>query len=172
MNAKPKSLTRSVVTGGCGFVGAPLVRQLLQRGEEVLVLDSFGVGGPERLPDHPRLVVRQVDIRDTGAVGDLMNRFGPSVVYHLAAIHFIPYCNEHPEEALEVNVRGTQSVIDAVSGAGERGMVFVSSAAVYPPSLQPLSIIFPSLLPWSRLSVDWQIPWVCIIWDPWPGPWL
>ena len=132
-----ESSARSVVTGGCGFVGAALVRQLLGHGDEVLVLDNFARGGPERLPVHARLSVKQVDIRDTAAVGEQVSRFDPAVVYHLAAIHFIPYCNEHPEEALEVNLRGTQSVLDVVSGAGKPGLVFISSAAVYPPSLEP-----------------------------------
>jgi len=55
----------------------------------------------------------------------------PQGVCHLAAIHFIPYCNQHPLEALDINVQGTLSVLEACKIAPPKMVVIASSAAVY-----------------------------------------
>jgi UDP-glucose 4-epimerase len=57
--------------------------------------------------------------------------FEPDTVFHMAALHFIPYCNAHPQEALDVNVLGLESVIRAVRSAPLTAFVFPSSGAIY-----------------------------------------
>jgi UDP-glucose 4-epimerase len=54
------------------------------------------------------------------------------VAFHLAALHFIPYCNSHPEETMAVNVVGTQHVLEACRNHPPARLVVASSAAVYP----------------------------------------
>jgi UDP-glucose 4-epimerase len=60
-----------------------------------------------------------------------IEEFRPDTVFHLAALHFIPYCAAHPAEALEINVLGLQSVLRALRSAPVESFVFASSGAVY-----------------------------------------
>lgn len=123
-----------LVTGGCGFIGAPLVRRLLDEDESVLVVDNFRTAGRDRLPANPRLEVVESDIRDRHRTIEIFRQSAPREVIHLAALHFIPYCNEHPLETLEVNGQGTRNVLEAGAQANVSRIILASSAAVYPVS--------------------------------------
>jgi UDP-glucose 4-epimerase len=79
------------------------------------------------------------DIRDTDALISAMRRVKPAVVVHLAAIHFIPLCDAQPRLAIDINVGGTQSVLDACGRVDTiEGVVFASTGAVYGPSNEAL----------------------------------
>lgn len=122
-----------LVTGGNGYVGRELVRQLIaQRDCEVHVLDNIA-SGEHRLAqmDQQAFVLHRQDIRDTDAVSELLNRIRPSIIYHLAAVHFIPACEAEPGNAVAINVAGTVNLLNATP-AGTK-FVFASSAAVYRP---------------------------------------
>ncbi len=122
-----------LVTGGSGFVGSWLVRALLeQTSARVVVLDNFVNGKREFLPAAERLVVRQADLTRPAEVLDVVRSTRPEVVFHLAALHFIPYCNAHPAETLQVNVVGTQHLLDACRVHEPHKLVAVSTVAVYP----------------------------------------
>ncbi len=128
---------RALVTGGFGFVGSQLCRTLVERGSEVAVLDDLSVGSEENLPPAISAEVRTIvaDVRDLEAVERHMLAFGPTVVVHLAAVHFIPTCEQQPTLAIGVNVGGTQSVLEACSRAGSvEAVVVASSGAVYAPA--------------------------------------
>src|SRR5829696_8392865 len=73
---------RTLITGGCGFVGANLVPMLLGRGDEVRVLDDFSAGGRDRLQGAGAEVV-EGDVRDAGAMARAVA--GMDAVIHLAA---------------------------------------------------------------------------------------
>ncbi len=126
-------MERAVVTGGAGFIGSHVVESLLDSGAEVLVLDNFQLGRREHLESAlatGRLHVAEGDIRkaaDLRVVAD----FAPDAVFHMAALHFIPYCNAHPDEALDVNVLGLDAVIRALRSAPLKTFVFPSSGAIY-----------------------------------------
>ncbi len=123
---------RILITGGAGFIGSALGKHLQEEGHEVFVLDnlSFGRRDLAGVPDDRFL---NVDIRDRAATRKVIGTTRPDQVLHLAAIHFIPYCNEHPAEAADININGTISVLDAVEASGSVAQVFVAStAAVYP----------------------------------------
>jgi UDP-glucose 4-epimerase len=130
---KSEQLERVLATGGAGFIGSHLVDSLLDSGQEVLVVDNFSLGRREHLDRaraSGRLTVVDGDIRskeDLRPVAD----FAPDTVFHMAALHFIPYCNAHPAEALEVNVLGLDTVIRSVRGACVKTFVFPSSGAIY-----------------------------------------
>jgi UDP-glucose 4-epimerase len=133
---------RVLVTGGFGFVGAHLCRQLVESGSAVAALDDCRLGSPANLAPNIRGEVEEVicDIRDTDGVAEALRRFRPDVVVHLAAIHFIPLCNARPRLAIDVNVGGTQSVLDACDQVDAiQGIVFASTGAVYRPSDEALS---------------------------------
>ena len=128
-----------LITGGAGFIGSALGRHLQQLGNEVFVLDDLSFGRRALAPvadDH----FFRTDIRDEAATRKVMDAVRPQQVLHLAALHFIPYCNAHPVEAAAINIRGTISVLDAATGVKEVEQVFVAStAAVYPIAEGPLS---------------------------------
>jgi UDP-glucose 4-epimerase len=131
---------KAVVTGGAGFVGSALVRLLLAKGWEVTVYDKLNPGRRDYLPDgQPKLSLEVGDILDEVQITETLRRVQPSVVFHLAAIHYIPYCNAHPLETIRVNVEGTESVLRACRAAETPRVVFASTAAVYPAQAGPLS---------------------------------
>src|SRR5216684_3338019 len=126
-------MDRVLVTGGAGFIGSHLVESLLDRGAHVLVVDDFRLGRREHLENRGRrghLTVIDGDIRSAEDLRPVAD-FAPDTVFHMAALHFIPYCNAHPQEALEVNVLGLDAVIRAVRTAPLRAFVFPSSGAIY-----------------------------------------
>jgi UDP-glucose 4-epimerase len=124
--------TRVLVTGGAGFIGIPLTRSLLERGCEVAILDCFRYPARRRfVPEHPILTVYEGDLRNDTWTRQVVEDFKPSVVYHLAAIHYIPECEANPIEALEINVVSTQIILDAVRSLPLRRFHFSSTSAVY-----------------------------------------
>jgi UDP-glucose 4-epimerase len=128
---------RTLVTGGFGFVGSQLCRTLVESGATVAVLDDLSVGSAANLPAEVAGEVRSLvaDVRDLETVERHVVDFLPSVVLHLAAVHFIPTCERHPTRAIEVNVAGTQAVLEACGRSGSvEAVVVASSGAVYAPS--------------------------------------
>jgi UDP-glucose 4-epimerase len=128
---------RAFIVGGAGFIGSRLARDLIAQGREVVVFDRLSTGRKDLLPNGTALV--QGDILDQAALLDAMRQSRPGVVFHLAALHFIPYCNAHPQETLRVNVEGTENVLRACAEIPPDRVVFASSAAVYGVSDQAYS---------------------------------
>jgi UDP-glucose 4-epimerase len=131
--------SRIVVTGGCGFVGGPVVRRLVACGNEVTVYDDLSRGAETSLgPLRAHVPVIQGDIRDEALLRRTLGDANAEVVVHLAAMHFIPDCNSDPGACLSTNVSGTQQVLESlITCPTIQGFVFASTAAVYAPSLAP-----------------------------------
>lgn len=70
-----------------------------------------------------------MDIRSK-KIETVVEKYEPDIIIHLAAIHYIPYCNANPEETFDVNIMGTRNLLEA---SGDVDFLFASSAAVYPP---------------------------------------
>ncbi|MES2441444.1 MAG: NAD(P)-dependent oxidoreductase [Pseudomonadota bacterium] len=125
-------MQRVLVTGGAGFIGSHVVDELVARGDDVHVIDNFFNGRRE----HLSLLdsnIHEGDLRDSAWLKAMIATIAPERVFHLAAIHFIPYCNDHPTEAVMINIQGTQNLLDALAGTPVERLFFASTAAVYPP---------------------------------------
>jgi UDP-glucose 4-epimerase len=131
-DGSPNEVGAVLVTGGAGFVGATLVRDLVDDGVRVGVYDNWANASSTRLPTDASLEVFEGDIRDEARVRKAIEVFEPDVVVHLAAIHFIPHCNAYPEECWDVNTLGTLRLMAALPGTSVRRVVVASTAAVYP----------------------------------------
>ncbi len=119
------------VTGGCGFIGATVVRQLLEQGaDRVVVLDSLKAGRRERLPDDPRLVFVETTLGEI-PVETLTRQFrGLDGVFHLAAEKHRPSLDS-PRDLVLTNVLGTRDVVEAGRIAGIHKLIFSSSLYAY-----------------------------------------
>lgn len=120
----------ALVTGAAGFIGSRVVARLAASGRLVAALDDESAGLP--LPAATAHIVPvRGDIRDAAVVEKAMAAVKPRLVVHLAAIHHIPTCTAEPRRALDVNVVGTQTVLDAAARHQCGMVVIASSGAVY-----------------------------------------
>jgi nucleoside-diphosphate-sugar epimerase len=124
-------MKRFVVTGGAGFIGSGLVRQLLaERGVEVCVVDNLLTGHARNLDEvRERIVFEQTDIRDYEATARAIG--GADVVFHLAAIPSVPRSIHEPAPSHEVNIDGTFNVFRACSEANVQRVVYAASSSAY-----------------------------------------
>ena len=118
---------RVLVTGGAGFIGSALTKELCERGHDVVVLDSFITGHRERIPDDVELHV--ADIRDQEGVSKAC--VGAEVVFHIAALRSVARSVDDPLLSTDCNVLGTINVLDAATRADVRRVVYASSSSVY-----------------------------------------
>ncbi len=108
---------RVLVTGGAGFIGSELVRQLVAEGTDVINLDKLTYAGNLEslisVEGRPNYTFIQADICDTVAVSTILSHFQPDAVMHLAAESHVDRSIEGPRAFIETNVLGTYSLLDA-----------------------------------------------------------
>jgi UDP-glucose 4-epimerase len=121
-------LSRVLVTGGGGFIGSNLVRALLERGDDVKVLDNFATGNRANL-DGLDVEVVEGELRSYERVHNAVR--GVEVVHHLGALGSVPRSVQDPLTTSAVNVEGTLNVLLAARDEGVRRVVFASSSSVY-----------------------------------------
>jgi len=123
-------VTRALVTGGAGFIGSNLVAELLERGDEVRVLDNFSTGSRANLGALGREVeVVEGDLRSYERVHTAVR--GAEVVFHQGALGSVPRSVQDPLSSTAVNVEGTLNVLLAARDEGIRRVVAASSSSVY-----------------------------------------
>jgi UDP-glucose 4-epimerase len=128
--------TTVVVTGGAGFIGRALVRELVAVGHRVVVLDNLSLPRAEIRPLPRGADLVEADVRDSARVQSMLESERPATVYHLAAIHFIPACEADPPGCISVNTAGAASVLEACARVSPQpACVLASTGAVYAPSL-------------------------------------
>lgn len=127
-----------LVTGGAGYIGSYLVDELISAGLKVVVVDDLRRAGDRNIAhclDRVKLAV--VDIVNVDQLALVFKEYNPETVFHIAALHFIPYCNTHPNETIRVNTLGTQKVVDCCARFGVQNIFYASTAAVYAPAIEP-----------------------------------
>jgi nucleoside-diphosphate-sugar epimerase len=132
-------MSHVLVTGGTGCIGAATVGHLLRLGVDRV---TIAVRNPDRTrlrlwlqnAEDPRVAFCPLDLRDADAITAAVREIRPTLVVHLAALQS-PDCEAHPLLGMQVNVGGTEALLQtcaALRGSVER-FVFASSAAVYGP---------------------------------------
>jgi UDP-glucose 4-epimerase len=145
-----------LITGGAGFIGSHLVDALLEAGHTVTVLDDLSVGKLRNIDHHhahPAFRFIQGSILDKTLVTDLIARVDG--VYHLAAVVGVKYVVEDPLRGMNVNVKGTETILQAASERGCK-VVLASSSEIYgksgqlPFAEEDVTVIGPTSVPrWS-----------------------
>lgn len=125
---------RVVVTGGAGFIGANLVRRLLEEGHDVVVVDDLSTGSRANLDEvRDRVVLHEASVLDPAALDTAFA--GADAVVHLAARPSVPRSIDDPVATHRANADGTLAVLEAVRRAGGAGttpyVVVASSSSVY-----------------------------------------
>lgn len=119
-----------LVTGGAGFIGSHIAKELVRQGQQVTVLDNLSGGKLENLElVKDRITFIEGDICDFSAL--LKACIGVDYVLHLAALISVAESMAKPQETAKVNVQGTVNVLEAAKQCGVKRVVFSSSAAVY-----------------------------------------
>jgi nucleoside-diphosphate-sugar epimerase len=123
-------LSLVLVTGGAGFIGSNLVQALLERGDDVRVLDNFSTGSRANLTSLGRDVeVVEGDLRSYERVHTAVR--GVEVVFHQGALGSVPRSVQDPLTSTAVNVEGTVNVLLAARDENVRRIVAASSSSVY-----------------------------------------
>jgi len=121
---------RYLVTGGAGFIGSHLAEALLDQGESVRVLDNLATGRETNLAAlQGRAQLIRGDLRNLEAVRAAVE--GVEVVFHQGALASVPRSIADPVTSLEININGTQNVLQAAQDAGVRRVVYASSSSIY-----------------------------------------
>jgi len=122
---------KTLVTGGCGFIGSNLVDLLVDCGHEVVVVDNLSSKGTPHFNRNATYFVE--DLTEYDKVQHLFE--GVDCVYHMASEVSIQYCVEYPNESMRNNILSTTNALEASRSHGVKRFVFSSTSAVYGNSL-------------------------------------
>lgn len=117
-----------LVTGGAGYIGSHVVRQLGEQGENVVVLDNLSTGFREAVL-HGTLV--EGDTGDTALVSRVLDQYQVDTVMHFAAHTIVPESVSNPLKYYRNNTANTRNLLECCQDAGIQRFVFSSTAAVY-----------------------------------------
>jgi UDP-glucuronate 4-epimerase len=133
-----------LITGAAGFIGSHLAERLLARGDQVIGLDNFDPFYPREAKErnllgpkaHSGFTFVEADLRDARATTDLLERYHPQRIVHLAAKAGVRPSLENPAAYVEANVHGTLNLLLACQRSPVEHLVFASSSSVYGKDVQ------------------------------------
>jgi UDP-glucose 4-epimerase len=153
-------VTSVLVTGGAGYIGSHMVLGLLDRGEQVVVLDNLVTGVRGLVAEAAHFV--EGDIRDARLVRDLIERHRIGSVIHFAGSVVVPDSVENPLAYYANNTAASRDLIESCVACGVKRFIFSSTAAVYgvtdTPSLDEDAPKHPTS-PYgsSKLMTEWML---------------
>jgi UDP-glucose 4-epimerase len=118
-----------LVTGGAGYIGGHLVRELIKAGYDVVVLDNLSTGRKENI--DPKAVFVEGDLADENLLKDIFASNNFEAVFHMAASLEVEESVREPAKYLENNCINTYNLLKAMNEANCKKIIFSSSAAVY-----------------------------------------
>lgn len=126
-----------LVTGGAGFIGSHVVARLLERGDEVVIVDNINSYYDPELK-RARLAVLtkgaqlyEIDIADFDALEEVFKIHSFDLIYHIAAQAGVRYSLSHPEVYIRTNEVGTKNILELARTHGTPPIIFASSSSVY-----------------------------------------
>ncbi len=127
---------RVIITGGAGFIGYHLTRELIKQGHDVTVFDDFSGVGSERIFEVKDVTVVKGDVSSTSELCECCRK--ADAIYHLAAQTNVAHSMQEPEDDMQTNLKGTVNVLEVARHEGAK-LVFTSTAAVYgQPVINPI----------------------------------
>lgn len=128
-----------LITGGAGFIGSHLAEKLLERGDEVLVIDNYETGRKDNLTAHKNLTVIEGTIADGGLVDSAFADFKPEIVVHAAASYKDP--TNWVQDVL-TNELGTVNIVKAAQKLNVKRVVYFQTSLCYglKPMEQPITL--------------------------------
>jgi len=145
---------KTLVTGGCGFIGSHLAEMLLALGHEVVILDNLACGRKANINSfetHSKLSFHQVDICDRTTMRPYLD--GVDWVFHMAGLADIVPSIEQPDNYYQTNVTGTLNVLQCALEAGVKRLIYAASSSsygipdIYPtPETSPIDPQYPYAL--------------------------
>ena len=126
-NIRDLDFMKYIVTGGAGFIGSHITDALIERGDEIHVLDNFLTGKRERI--HPRAIVHEEDIRNFEILKPIFA--GAAGVFHTAAQPRMQYSITQPQLTNDINITGTLNVLLAARDSGVKRVVYSASSSAY-----------------------------------------
>jgi UDP-glucose 4-epimerase len=123
---------RVLVTGGCGFIGSHLAEKLVELGARVTILDNLSTGSFDNIK-HIQHQVSFLEHDITNSAHCVTAVKNNPIIFHLAAFISVPESIEKPQACFDINITGTQNLLEAARLQKSHTLVFSSSAAVYGP---------------------------------------
>ena len=136
-----------LITGGAGFIGYHLCKQLAREGHEIVICDNFFRGKLDNdlktlLESHDNCKLLECDFTNKDEVKKLDS--GYDYIYHLAAIMSVKYANEIPEKVLTANILSTINILDWFVESGNGRILFSSTSEVYAGSAKYYNLPIPT----------------------------
>lgn len=119
---------KTLVTGGCGFIGSHLVDELIECGHEVLVIDDLSTGSIDNL--NKKASFLKADFKSSNSL-QMLESFSPDIVFHHAAQVSVQRSMENPVVDANLNIIGTVTFLEYCKIANVKKFIYPSSAAVY-----------------------------------------
>jgi len=146
-----------LVTGGAGYIGSHTVHELIDAGEDVLVVDNLSTGIASSLPAAAKLVIG--NIGDQALIASLIDSHGVEAIIHFAGSILVPESVRDPLGYYQNNTCNSRTLIEAAIKGGVRSFIFSSTSAVYGnPALLPAGEDAPlapvSPYGWSKLMTE------------------